>query len=79
MWFYYYVEHSAQVRIKVFNVLGEKVKILTNSHTGSGYHRTAWDIRDVAPGIYLYRMQIDNPSGRRDLGIRKVVIMKLRK
>ncbi len=76
LWFYYYVEGGAQVRIEIYNVIGERGMVLEDSHTGSEYCRTHWDIRNVAGGTYFYRMRIKSPAGTRDYGIQKLLIIK---
>jgi flagellar hook assembly protein FlgD len=55
------VPRPAEVRIEVFNVLGQKVKTLSNEFSKAGYKRVEWDGTDdsgssVASGVYLYRM-----------------------
>jgi len=55
------VPRPSQVRVEVFNVLGQKVKILANEFSAAGYKRVEWDGTDengssVASGVYLYRM-----------------------
>lgn len=55
------VPRPAEVRIDVFNVLGQKVKTLANEFSKAGYKRVEWDGKDdngssVASGVYLYRM-----------------------
>ncbi|MCX6833365.1 MAG: T9SS type A sorting domain-containing protein [candidate division Zixibacteria bacterium] len=55
------VPRPAEVRIEVFNVLGQKVKTLANEFSKAGYKRVEWDGTDdngssVASGVYLYRM-----------------------
>jgi hypothetical protein len=75
-WFYYYAPGPCRVQIEVFNILGEKGLVLTNEHSGPGYERTAWDISQAAPGVYLYRVRIEGADYQRDLGIRKLVIAK---
>ncbi len=55
------VPRPSDVRIEVFNMLGQKVKILANEFSKAGYKRVEWDGTDdngssVASGVYLYRM-----------------------
>jgi hypothetical protein len=55
------VPRPAEVRVEVFNVLGQKVKTLANEFSKAGYKRVEWDGTDdngssVASGVYLYRM-----------------------
>jgi len=55
------VPRPSEVRVEVFNVLGQKVKTLANEFSKAGYKRVEWDGTDdngssVASGVYLYRM-----------------------
>jgi len=55
------LSQPSQVTIEIFNILGQKVKILTNGQMPAGYHRASWDGKDargkkVATGIYFYKM-----------------------
>jgi hypothetical protein len=55
------IPRPAEVRVEVFNVLGQKVKTLANEFCKAGYKRVEWDGTDdngssVASGVYLYRM-----------------------
>jgi len=55
------VPRPTEVRVEVFNVLGQKVKTLANEFSKAGYKRVEWDGTDdkgnsVASGVYLYRM-----------------------
>lgn len=59
------VPRSGNVRIKVFNVLGQKVKTLADEYMKAGYKRVEWDGTDqsgnsVASGVYLYRMSAND-------------------
>ncbi|MCP4568802.1 MAG: T9SS type A sorting domain-containing protein [FCB group bacterium] len=49
------------VRIEIFNILGQKVSSLQNGYLPAGNHTVAWDGRDefgarVGSGVYFYRM-----------------------
>jgi hypothetical protein len=55
------VPRPSQVRIDVFNVMGQKVRTLADEYSKAGYKRVEWDGTDangnsVASGVYLYRM-----------------------
>lgn len=76
MWFYYNVQGSSKVEIQLYNIAGEKGELLTDEHQSSGYVRTPWNISSVAPGLYLYRVSIEDSSGSRTLGPNKLVVIK---
>jgi len=59
------VPRSGDVKIEVFNVLGQKVKTLADEFMKAGYKRVDWDGTDqsgnsVASGVYLYRMSAND-------------------
>ncbi|MBN1349710.1 T9SS type A sorting domain-containing protein [candidate division KSB1 bacterium] len=58
----YAIPGDVDVKIAVFNMLGQRVRILENGHRQQGYYSVHWDGRDDAgnsltSGIYLCRIQ----------------------
>jgi hypothetical protein len=53
----YTVPQSSDVRIDVFNVLGQRVATLVNGRVNAGTHTVQFDARSFASGMYLYRIQ----------------------
>lgn len=56
------LSRSGQVKIEIFNILGEKVKTLMDQHLKAGRQLVEWDGKDeageeVASGVYFYRLQ----------------------
>jgi hypothetical protein len=56
---------SGQVRIEIFNILGEKIKTLVDQYLKAGHQMVEWDGKDdsgeeVASGVYFYRLLTDN-------------------
>jgi len=50
-----------QVTVKIYNVRGERVRVLVDEHRMAGRHEAVWDGRNsrgesVASGVYLYRI-----------------------
>lgn len=52
----YSLPKSENVRIEVFNLLGEKVATLLNEHEQQGNYKVSWNAGGLASGIYLYRL-----------------------
>jgi hypothetical protein len=76
LWFYFYVDTPSKAFIEIFNVTGEPCKTITEDVLNAGFWRTHWDIQDVAPGIYFYRVKLKSNGNIIDRGIRKLVIVK---
>ena len=52
---------KADVRLIVYNLLGQQVRVLANESVNPGVYKVEWDGKDelgqkVASGIYLYRI-----------------------
>jgi uncharacterized delta-60 repeat protein len=53
---------SGQVKIEIFNILGQKVRTLVDQYLKAGYKLVDWDGKDnsgndVSSGIYFFRLQ----------------------
>jgi hypothetical protein len=53
---------NSQVKLEIFNILGQKVKTLVDEELQAGYKRITWDGTDqegnrVASGLYFYRLR----------------------
>jgi len=58
----YALPDEVRVRLEVYNVLGQLVRILVEGIEGPGYMRVYWDGRDeggnqVSSGVYIYRLE----------------------
>ncbi len=58
----YALTRMANVRLEVFNLLGQRVRTLVNGQVAPGVHRVVWDGRDdlgreLASGVYIYRLK----------------------
>lgn len=52
---------DATVKLEIFNVLGQRVRLLASDNYAAGYHTLRWDGRNesglsTASGIYVYRL-----------------------
>ena len=54
--------HDSAVRLEVYDVLGQQVRMLVTEELPAGVHQTIWDGRNklgeqVGSGVYFYRLQ----------------------
>ena len=47
---------GCDVKLEVFNVLGQKVATLVEGRFDAGEHRVTWDATEQSSGVYLYRL-----------------------
>ena len=50
---------ACNVRLEVFNPIGQRITTLLNSHKTVGYHRIDFDGSNLPSGIYYYKLQTD--------------------
>ena len=63
--FNYQLPKVADVKLIVYNILGQKVRTLINHQVEPGYHTAEWNGlndagRQVASGIYIYQFEAGN-------------------
>jgi hypothetical protein len=76
IYFYYRLDGAAAVRVEIYNVAGEKVIDLADEAAQGGYRHLAWDIRNTAPGVYLYRLRVKEAPQETVSAWKKLVIVK---
>jgi hypothetical protein len=58
----YALSRDADVKLTIYNILGEQVNVLVDEHQTAGYKKVYWDGKDqrgeeVASGVYFYRLE----------------------
>ncbi|MFN0157420.1 MAG: T9SS type A sorting domain-containing protein [Bacteroidota bacterium] len=53
----YSLSTGADVRLSIFNVLGEAVDAVVNEFQSAGLHQVAWDANGFGSGVYFYRLE----------------------
>jgi hypothetical protein len=58
----YTLKSDAQVKLTVFNLVGQSVQVLVNEYQSAGYYEFSFDASDLPAGIYLYKLQVGDYS-----------------
>jgi hypothetical protein len=61
----YYLPQACQVRLTIYNLLGQTIRTLCDGYQEAGIQTLIWDGRDnggvqLSSGIYFYRLQADD-------------------
>jgi len=51
------IPRSSDVRIEIFNTLGQKVDILVDRYMQAGFYELEYNAQNLAGGIYFYMIQ----------------------
>jgi probable HAF family extracellular repeat protein len=63
----YQLSVSSNVKLSIYNLLGQKIKTLVNSFQSAGEHSITWDAMNetnnpMSSGMYFYRLETDNQA-----------------
>ena len=63
----YRLPMSSNVKLNIFNILGQRIKTLVNSFQSAGEHSLVWDATDyksnpVSSGMYFYSLDTGDQS-----------------
>jgi PKD repeat protein len=62
---------GSNVRMDIFNIMGQKMATLVDNYMEAGFHTVEWDGSRAASGIYFYRIETDQL-----VDTRKMVLLK---
>jgi hypothetical protein len=64
-------EDVSNVKLSIYNALGEKVAELVNSSLTAGKYQYQWNAQNVATGMYIYELRTDN-----FVSVKKMIFLK---
>ncbi|MEO1023017.1 MAG: T9SS type A sorting domain-containing protein [Bacteroidota bacterium] len=56
----FYLPETQEVRLSVFNVVGQPIAVLMQGVMNSGEHQIDWDASDKPSGMYIYQLEVGN-------------------
>jgi len=62
---------ATNVKLEIFNIMGQKVATVANRHFVAGNHTIEWNDSQVASGVYFYRLDAGDYSATR-----KMILLK---
>lgn len=77
----YRISATGKVSLKVFNILGQEVKTLVDEYKEAGHFTIHWDGsnnrgREVASGVYIYRIEIQTVNQETMAKSRKLMLLR---
>jgi hypothetical protein len=67
----YALPEAGQVRLEVFNAIGERVATLVDGLQDAGSYRSTFDASSLPSGVYLYRL-----TAGADVSVKRMILMK---
>ena len=56
----YTLPEVTNVKIEVYNLLGQVVEVLVDSDQEAGYYHVQWDASGMASGVYFYKLSVNS-------------------
>jgi hypothetical protein len=62
---------ATHVSIKIYDMLGKEVATLKNEYMNAGYHSINFNARNLASGLYIYKILTNNHTAVRKMSLLK--------
>ena len=73
----YHLPSGSNVKLTVYNSLGQKVKELVNSYKEAGSYEVKFSGKDLASGMYIYKLDAVSKDGKKNFSSsRKMLLVK---
>ncbi len=73
----YALPFDSNVKVRIYNLLGELVTELVNATQEVGYHNAVWNAGSMASGVYIYTIQAKSVDGQKDFkSVKKMMLVK---
>lgn len=56
----YNIPEQSKISLKVFDILGNEITTLVDEYKTAGFYEVGFNPNNLASGIYLYKLQVDN-------------------
>ena len=65
------IPEASNVRVTIFNALGQEIALLVNDYLAAGYHECMWQAGGCSSGVYFYKV-----DAGRNTAIKKMMLIK---
>lgn len=77
----YSIPQASNVKITIYNILGDVVKVLFNSFREAGSYKAVWNGIDdngkrVSSGVYFYELKTSTGSTQQNVQMKKMILLK---
>ncbi|MFC2083754.1 FG-GAP-like repeat-containing protein [Bacteroidota bacterium] len=68
---------SSNVKVKIYNTLGQEVITLVNDYFIEGFHEIEWNAENISGGVYFYSCSAESIDGNKNyFSVNKMILLK---
>jgi hypothetical protein len=73
----YEIPEQSNIKLEIFNMLGQSVGVLVNSQKSSGFYETTWNAENLPSGIYLISIRAEGLDSKNSFTqVKKALLLK---
>jgi hypothetical protein len=72
----YLLPNDTRIVLKIYNSIGQEVTTLVNGERPAGYNQEVWNASNVATGMYIYQLTMNNQQGKKEFYRKKMLMVK---
>jgi len=73
----YGIPEQSNIKIEIFNMLGQSVGLLVNGNKSAGYYEIIWNAENLPSGIYLISIRAEGLSSKKSFTqVKKALLLK---
>lgn len=72
----YSIPKASNVKILIYNTVGQKVETLVNKYQNQGTYEVNWNAANMSSGIYFYSIKANGVNGKRFFSVKKMILLK---
>jgi len=72
----YLLPADARIILKIYNSIGQEVTTLVNGQRPAGKNQEVWNASNVATGMYIYQLTMNNQQGKKEYYRKKMLMVK---
>jgi hypothetical protein len=72
----YYASENAKINIKIFDLAGDLASEINSYATAGLENETSWDVSSIQSGAYFARVEATSDSGKKEIAIIKIAVVK---
>jgi len=72
----YQLPRDAAVTLKIFNLIGQELHVLSNAERSAGFHQETWDASRHSSGAYIYELLARTNDGKQTVARKRMMVVK---